>query len=564
MAVNAMTSRFGLAAVALLAVVPFLWPSHVLPIPSFHEEWLAALLGLAASVALIGARRLPLPGAALLALALGGMALSQMAFGRAPVPELATLFALYLFWAALLACVGSHLADVFGRARLTRVLASAILAGALLCALAGLFQPWLQQTGWPGFPSKMGGPLGQANHFTSYLWLGLASALYLRTTAVLSGRAFWTAALLLTLSAVLAGQRSSFLYAVALIGIAVVEARMEGAPPGVRRLAMGIGLLFIFLQPISLLLPPMEGGEARPPPATRFLQHADRPSVRLQLWRVGAGGILAAPLLGNGIGSYPGLALTYADTIPPEENPGPSEHAHNLLIDLAAELGLPAALLVLLAGGAWLWRLPRRAAPAEAAWAAASIVILALHSMIEYPLWHTYFLGLLAVVAGAFGADRGVGRRLLPTALVLGLLLWGGLTLLELRRDYGQLEMAHALGKHPAAMPQAGAALLRISPTSLLAPWVSTTACVSLDPLRVPLADGLAVCRIGVAFAPTIESGVNMAVLLWRDGDTRGASDLLRRFRLASSQYRPHGLDALLAPLEAREARLRTLSEAGN
>jgi hypothetical protein len=113
-------------------------------------------------------------------------------------------------------------------------------------------------------------------------------------------------------------------------------------------------------------------------------------------------------------------------------------------------------------------------------------------------------------------------------------------------------------------MPQAGAALLRISPTSLLAPWVSTTACVSLDPLRVPLADGLAVCRIGVAFAPTIESGVNMAVLLWRDGDTRGASDLLRRFRLASSQYRPHGLDALLAPLEAREARLRTLSEAGN
>lgn len=555
-----LVSRVGLAALALMVSVPFLIPKHTTPIPSFHEEWIAALLGLAASIALIGARGLPVPGAALLALACAGVASLQLAVDRAPVPQLTTLFVLYLLWAALLACTGAQLAAVCGRVRMASVLAAAILAGATFVAMAGLFQPWLREMGWTGYPIGQGGPLGQLNHLSSYLWLGIASALYLRIAAKLTRPVFWAAAGLLTLAAVLAGQRSSFLYAAALIGIAFWLARVHGTEvrPEGRRLALGIGLLFVVLQPLALLWPTTGEDTARPPPALRAAQQVGGPSIRLQLWRVGAAGIMAAPLLGNGIGSYPGLALSHSDEISPADNPGPSEHAHNLPIDIGAELGVPAALLLLFAAVVWLWHLPQRAASAEAAWAAGVFAILGLHSLVEYPLWHSYFLGLLAAVAGAFGAQRMVGQRLAPVALTLGLMAWGGLTLVELRRDYRLLEFAFALGKQPAAMPLARAALLRIPGNSPLSPVVSTTACVSLDPLQVPLEDGLAVCRVAMDFAPTVESGVNMAVLRWRAGDAASGKELLRRLKRAS-QYNPTKLGALMAPLLARDARIGDL-----
>jgi hypothetical protein len=162
------------------------------------------------------------------------------------------------------------------------------------------------------------------------------------------------------------------------------------------------------------------------------------------------------------------------------------------------------------------------------------------------------------LVAGAFGASRQIGRRLTSIVLVVGLTAWGALGLVELRRDYRLLETALALGKQPATLPQAQATLLRIPQASMLSPWVSTTACVSLDPLRVPTDDGLTVCRVAMTFAPTNESGVNMAVLQWRSGDAPGAKELLRRLRQAS-RNNPRGIDALLATLTARDARIGEL-----
>jgi O-antigen ligase len=549
----------GLLALALLVSVPFLLPWHTTPIPTFYSEWWAAALGLVASLALLGARSLPLPGAALLALALAAIVLLQTLLGLTALPPLAMLSGSYLLWAALLACTGNFLAAQVGQAKLARILASAILLGSLLAALLSLLQPWLFSFGWTGFAARHGGPLGQTNQFTNYLWLGLASALYLHVTAALPRRAFWAAATLLTLTAALVGQRSAFLYAVALIGVTVWQAR--NAPSDsrteARRLAVGMGLLFVLMQPLVMLFPTWGDGDAKPPSAMRVAQMADQPSVRLQLWRVGWEGIAAAPLFGHGVGSYPGLALAHADTIPAEANPGPAESAHNLLIDLSVEFGVPVALLVLLAAGFWLLRLRKNLSP-EVAWATAIMVMLCLYSLIEYPLWHTYFLGLLAIVAGAFGSGRQIGQRLTPVALAIGLLVWGSLALVEIRRDYQLLEVSLALGKQPATLSLAQSALLRIPQTSLLSPWVNTTACVSLDPLRVPLEDGLAVCRIAMRFAPAVESGVNAAVLQWRAGDVNGAREFLRRLKLAT-QYNPKGVDTLLAQSTARDMHLSEL-----
>ena len=524
--------RIALAALALMASLPFLVPLHTTPIPSFWSEWLAAALGLVACVALTSARRLPLPGAALLALGLAGIALAQNAFGLAPVPQLATLFALYLVWAAMLACTGRLVAEQLGMARLVRVLASAILIGALLAALLGFAQPWLAPLGWPGYPLRSGGPLGQGNHLSVYLWLGLASALYLRVTGRMPRAAFWSAVAVLALAAVLVGQRSAFLYAVALIAAAAWQWRSDrpSAPDG-RRLALGIGLLFVLLQPLGALLP-IDLGSAAAPPAMRAIRELEGPSIRLQLLGLGCRAIAASPLAGAGIGAYPGLAYIHADSIDPADNPGPAEHAHNFLVDIAVELGVPAAVLLGFAAFLWLRSLPRRAPSGEAGWGAAIVGMLALHSMIEYPLWHAYFLGPLAFIVGAFGSGRRFGSRASAAVLAAALVASGAWTLHELRGDYVRLELALGAGVPQSA---AKASLLGIPQASLLAPWVETTACVSLDPAKVPLRDGFAVCEAAMRFAPTPEAGANMAALLRRTGKEDDASDLLRRIARTSA-----------------------------
>lgn len=545
--------RLALAALALMASLPLLVPLHTTPIPSFHAEWLAAALGLLASIALIGARRFPLPGVALLALALAATALLQTLLGRQPVPQLTTFFVEYLLWAALLAVAAHHLADRLGRARVVRTLALAILAGSMLCALAGIAQPWLAGAGWPGFPLQQGGPLGQRNHLTAYLWLGLASALYLRSVSTLSTPVFWSAAVFLATSCVLVGQRSSFLYVVALVVIAYWQARREGGPAfsGGRRRALGLGLLFVALQPVTLLMPAREV-QAWVPPALRATQEMAGPSVRLQLLRVGMEGIAAAPLLGNGIGSYPNLSIDRADFIRPADNPGPSEHAHNLPTDLAVELGLPATLLVLAAGVVWFRRLSGHSVPADAEWAAGVVAVLCLHSLVEYPLWHSYFLGLLVVVTGIFSVPAVHGRRLPGLVLVASLLFTGGASLAALKHDYGYLEDAHARKSDAAT-------LLQIAADSPLSPWVSATACFSLDPLSVGVADGLAVCTAALAFVPNLDIGVKAAVLQWRNGDVATAHELLRRYRLASLSNNPQGVNTLFKPLLDREPRLHEI-----
>ncbi len=518
--------RTALAALALMVSLPFLLPLHTTPIPSFWSEWFAAVLGLAACVVLVGAPRLPLPGAALLALILAGIAIAQNALAFAPVPQLATLFALYLVWAAMLACTGRLLAEQLGTTHLVQVLASAILAGALLAALLGFAQPWLAPLGWAGYPLRSGGPLGQGNHFNVYLWLGLASALYLRVSGCMARGAFWSAAVVLALAAVLVGQRSAFLYAAALIAVAAWQWRSDRphAPDG-RRLAFGIGLLFVLLQPLGALLPTGSGGAAAPP-AMRAMTELQGPSIRLQLLNLGYHAIAASPLAGAGIGAYPGLAYRHADSIDPADNPGPAEHAHNLLVDIAAELGIPAALLVAVAVFLSLRHLPQRASSAEAGWGAAVVGMLGLHSMIEYPLWHAYFLGLVAVVAGAFGGRLLFGSRMAAIALAGALLAYGAGTLHELRRDHMRLEWALGLADQ--------AALLGIPQASLLTPWVQTIACVSLDPAKVALNDGLIVCEAAMKFAPTPEAGANMAALLRRGGKENAAYELLHRISLAS------------------------------
>lgn len=478
------------------------------------------MLGLVGGgLALSRAQSLTIPGAAMLAAGLAAIALIHAWSGFAPVPKFAQLFALYLIWAAVLAIAATQLAATLGLAVLVRMLATAILVGAVVTAALALLQPWLPPLGWIWLPPARGGTLAQTNHFTTYLWLGLASAMYLRTKELLSPRLFFAATALLTIAAALAGQRSSIAYLLALGGIAFLLFRrsISGAQPPLRSVLFVL-VAFVIAQPLAPLMSPIYMAEAVPPPALNVIQKSEGPSIRLHLLKLGMKGVADAPLLGHGIGSFPGLAFRYAEIGPDHTRFGPAEHSHNLLVQLSVELGIPIALLTALAAVAWLKRLPGRAELPELFWAASVFAVIGLHSLIEYPLWHAYFLGPLALVAGAFGRGPVLAmRNRVAMAIALGVMAWGTLLMLQVGRDNRLIELALATGQRMGNLERAKEVLLTVPRNSLLAPWLNSIACLSMDPLTVDIADGLTVCNASKSTAPEV-AALQTVVLLWRAG----------------------------------------------
>lgn len=81
------------------------------------------------------------------------------------------------------------------------------------------------------------------------------------------------------------------------------------------------------------------------------------------------------------------------------------DNAHDLPLHLALELGVPFALAVLFVTVVWLWR--RRPWQERNPWRIMAwcwLLVLALHSMLEYPLWYGPFQMTLGLALGLLSA----------------------------------------------------------------------------------------------------------------------------------------------------------------
>jgi len=124
--------------------------------------------------------------------------------------------------------------------------------------------------------------------------------------------------------------------------------------------------------------------------------------VRMRFWNEAWMMFLSAPIFGIGFKEFAWNNFLLTAQIPgPVPNEGIIDHAHNLIFQIAAEFGA-CGLIVLLGGvGWWGWSMRRVQIDPPLWWMAAALGVLGLHSMLEYPLWYAYFLGIVAVVMGA-------------------------------------------------------------------------------------------------------------------------------------------------------------------
>lgn len=304
-------------------------------------------------------------------------------------------------------------AAVFARAsaRAVRVLALAWV----VAALAGVAIGWLQYTGhagafWPWVngarPGEAYGNLRQRNLYASGLAIGLAALLWWARQALAAARAgtgagpggsplraVGLAALAGLMGSALALSASrTGLVALGVLALLATVWRLWRAP-GV---AAVLGSAALAYGATAVLLPWLWPQWAAGGIFSRLAEGAPTCSSRLTLWRNVLYLIAERPWGGWGWGQLD--AAHFLTLYPDARFCDILDNAHNLPLHWAVELGVPVALLLC---GAALWAVWRarpwveRDATRQLAWSV--LAVMALHSLLEYPLWY----GPFQIAAGA-------------------------------------------------------------------------------------------------------------------------------------------------------------------
>ncbi|MDO8464461.1 MAG: Wzy polymerase domain-containing protein [Gallionella sp.] len=541
--------RFGLAHVSLLLVglmwvLPFLHTRHEYPLTTFDQEWWSALLGVFALTLLVTRdfwQQPKIPRIAQLPAGLIVILLLQMVLRKIAYIDEGLLYILYLLLTALLMFLGARLRVCFGFEKVAIVLAIFLLIGAELSALAGVVQYYHWNT--PLNPlivmkasgSGVFGNLAQPNHFANYIALGLVSlGLLYRQQWIKAGYVAVLAVPLLFVMT-LSGSRSPWLYLLLMIGLAWWGARRDARQRPLLRysllIMLGFGLMHLIVK-----LPFMAGAAGGVDSMQRLFGGADSGGIRLYLWHESWLMFTQSPWMGVGFGQFAWHHFQLLPVLQPSYISGLYNNAHNLVFQIAAEAGL-AGLLVLFASlGVWLHGM-RRATPGAAHWWGYAVLgVLAIHSLLEFPLWYTYFMAVAAILLGALDEThyslelRKVGRMSLVAILLLGLM-----TLIQMRSGYQQLKDALAIRPVSGvinldeAFQRTRESLVAVHGRSLMSPYaeifMGALTDINTDHLGVKLELNDRIMR----FVPTQPVVYRQAFFLAQNGQIEQAKQLLEQ-----------------------------------
>jgi O-antigen ligase len=400
----------------LVAVVGGFLLNLALPPEVMHTNQIVAVFGWGLVLAFAPAPALA-PGVARAAMpvlgALGLVALGcALSLGRGDLPLSPALATLGLLLMAGLLVVHGAASGARDMAAAFRPFAIALVIaglGSALIAIVQIFAPELTGNGLVAalvFPGRAVGNLGQPNLLADSLVWALAALVPLAHASQLRGQriALGGAAALLLLGVILSGSRTGLLGIGLLFAWGLVDRKL---PPAIRRalLAAPVALALLWggleLWTQSQHLSADLGARAG----------SDITTSRGRIWAEALSLVAQQPLLGVGWGQFSFARTLTAD---PARYPMFIDNAHDLPLQLAVELGVPAAIVIvaLLLVGLWLAFRRARAADGLAGSSRRAVLVIVamvgIHSLLEYPLWYAFFL---LPAAWAWGLALGASAR---------------------------------------------------------------------------------------------------------------------------------------------------------
>lgn len=563
-------SRFSLCCVALLCAVPFLQPYHLNPLTSFYSEWLAVACGLGVMAVLLGRRvwtMIDVPWITLLPIALAALFLVHGVLGRSPYFGQALTAALYLVWVGGLMIAARALVLHYGRQTVLNTIAIGLAAGAVLNAAAGIIQHFNWVTPLNAYISRptssaIFGNLAQANHYASQVALGLFSVAYLlRNTSVLS---LVAAALPLLFVLGVSGSRSAWLYLGAGFALAIWLKVTAPADRIARRVLVATGLFQVVCWALQALVDTgvlRTAGRLSVTAAERMFSGAASVSDRLDLWRAAWAIALDHPLFGSGWGTFAARYFEYMSRADVAGTLDLFQNAHNIVLHFLAETGAVGTALLVLPLLWWLRHAVSGTDGAERWWLLALCAVLAVHSLLEYPLWYAYFLGIAALLLG-IAPSPAFRLRLahLGQPLALAVTVAALFNLTVTWRDYREFERLFK----PAAARQDGgwaATMARLHRNPLFTAHVELASALPLSADAANLEQKIFLTDRALRYAPVATLVYRQVLLLALAGEQAQAQALLVRARRAYPAAPPEfGRD--LARLAAADpARFRPLLE---
>lgn len=303
-----------------------------------------------------------------------------------------------------------------GRAAFDAFCIALVVAGVAGTAI-GIVQVYAPQ--WTGgswiassaIEGRAVGNLRQPNHLSTLLLWSMVAVIWLGEVEVFKRVATVVVSALLLLGLVLSASRTGMIGAAMLALWGVLDRRLA-RPHRIVLWVVPLAYVLFWLALTGIGSP----GEPASFDGARPLHKGDISSSRFAIWSNTLALIAAHPWAGVGFGEF---NFAWALTPFPDRPTQFFDHTHNLPLQFAVELGLPLATAVLalltwaLVGAFQVARAASDESGRHLRAAFVMVLLIAVHSQLEYPLWYAYFL---LPAAFAFGLCLGGAPAREPTA----------------------------------------------------------------------------------------------------------------------------------------------------
>jgi O-antigen ligase len=432
-------------------------PLHIPPWISWHSELpifvgvllltVTQLYGLSRSTCV---HRIALPNSVWIFIALGLVVALQLISGQITFAGDAIVIALYIGLCIICLTVGfnfrTRLKDEYHFNRLEELrrllvgLAAVIVLTSLassVVAFAQAFELWENSSlisRMPGLGTT-GGNVGQPNHVATLLVMGISSLYFLYASKKLHIISTTLLYLVLVAALISTSSRTGILSFIVLLIWWLAKSKAlsfnNRAVTSLYACCLFLVLLWSWPHILAFVLQSSDS----------LISLSTKGNSRLLVWQHLLEAAAQKPWLGWGLGEVTKALnnVVYQHTVSESFSYG-----HNILIDLAIGIGLPAVFVLAILVGVWLLRRIKLTRTLECWYCLSVFFPFAVHSMLEFPFAYAYFLMPVMLALGVMEALIDVKTHisircryaLIPVILLSIITAWTTLEYVAIEEDF--------------------------------------------------------------------------------------------------------------------------------